>query len=1061
MKQFKKWNFIQKIITIAFIVIFCGTVMPINKIYATQAPTATQGTVVNVSEPISNYQAPTAPDPIVQAASNSAVRVEEGQSRRDEENPAEGSEGDDIGGVLFKPVCDLLLGIGDSINRVLQMVIIGDYNPVTYSTRFWQDDIVAKVAKRNPPISDGNGTPNHDLDAYIYANYIEDWAQSFIVAEIKLTPAEIFSGNVAALDANFFRTNASGELGASEGRSIVKDLKGVVSQWYVALRNIAIVGLLSVLLYIGIRTVISSSIADKSKYKQFFADWVIALCLIFFLHYIMAFTMTLSETVTDMIVGDENDKVIKQLNLRLVDGDEPKNQIDLEDPNREIHKCDTTEMYFSSNYTGLARLKSQLKGTTLRLGYTTIYLALTFYTVYFTFIYLKRLIMLAFLTMIAPLVALTYPLDKMKDSRAQAFDFWLKEYLFYSLLQPLHMLLYTVFVTSALNLASKNLLYSIVALAFIVPAEKIVKQMFGIKGQTESSIKGFAGGAIASKVFDSIKRKPPIGGKDGGKGLGGAKAKRPLRTSANSINAMNTLADMAGGNSAEAGMLGAGAAVAALHDEGIPERETTDPMIASGGPSAADAQYNNRNDEDPERRARRERLEEAIAEGLMDENSLTKDERDLLGIPSPQRNLQNPNNRGSNGGNSVPGSQYNNRNNEDPEAKARREKLEEDLAKGLKDESNLTDEEKRLLGRDRGFAAQGQPLNPNNNNQNNRIRMQMEDLPYGDNIEDNSALPHNSENDNGQYRGVDPIRMDPNLQFDNGADVQPILSPSENIENQLNPNTEKFKGFAQEKYDNLKQAVGTRYKAAGGAKGIAKSVAKAGAKGYVKAAGTVAMGTAGLAMGIVGGEMNDTWQGLAAGATAGAVVSNRANKTIERAVSGNTAIGRFSGEVIHGKEDYNRKQYIRSYVNDRENVEKLLDQNPKISSRDIQKQLHGEAELMYDSGIDDQKVIRRMYKEEKAMKEKLPPINKKLTGQEKKEAEAKREDQIQNIHNQTIALGKQSMTYDKNVFTDEEKFNSAKTRFSKQLQSRGVQKKAADENAGKMMETMGRIRGIN
>lgn len=30
--------------------------------------------------------------------------------------------------------------------------------------------------------------------------------------------------------------------------------------------------------------------------------------------------------------------------------------------------------------------------------------------------------------MIAPLVALTYPIDKVKDGKAQAFDMWFKEY---------------------------------------------------------------------------------------------------------------------------------------------------------------------------------------------------------------------------------------------------------------------------------------------------------------------------------------------------------------------------------------------------------------------------------------------------------------------------------------------------------------------------------------------------------------------------------------------------------------------------------------------------------
>ena len=94
-------------------------------------------------------------------------------------------------------------------------------------------------------------------------------------------------------------------------------------------------------------------------------------------------------------------------------------------------------MSFSSNFTGVARLKADYQDSVLKMGYSVLYVGLTIYTVYFAIVYLKRLLMLAFFTMIAPLVALTYPLDKIKDGKAQAFNYWFKEYMFYALLQPL------------------------------------------------------------------------------------------------------------------------------------------------------------------------------------------------------------------------------------------------------------------------------------------------------------------------------------------------------------------------------------------------------------------------------------------------------------------------------------------------------------------------------------------------------------------------------------------------------------------------------------------------
>lgn len=476
----------------------------------------------------------------------------------------EGANEGDSFGVLFGPLANLIQGIGDSVNRILQSLIIGEDTPVFYNSGVFSSEKVLKIITDNPTVS---GVETVE----VVKDYIDTFTGKYGVPDIKLTPAEIFAGNVSALDANFFetKTDHSNELGGN-GKSIIEQLKGTVSKWYVALRNIAIVGLLSVLLYIGIRIVISSSAGDKAKYKQFFVDWVVALCLIFFLHYIMAFTMTMSETITDVLSGDDSSQGrIKQVNIRLID------------ENGNAFSDGGVPIEFSSNFTGVARIKADYASSSLRMGYSILYIALTVYTVYFAFVYLKRLLMLAFFTMIAPLVALTYPLDKIRDGKAQAFNYWFKEYMFYALLQPMHMLLYTVFVSSALSVAANNLLYAIVALAFIVPAEKIVKQMFGIKGNTESTLGGFAGGALASQAFNMLRKGPPQPKKGGGDGPKGEKGIRI--TNPNKPNAMDTLAGDAMENGVEniaqtatAAGIGAAAGAASANATGNENNEETD-----------------------------------------------------------------------------------------------------------------------------------------------------------------------------------------------------------------------------------------------------------------------------------------------------------------------------------------------------------------------------------------------------------------------------------------------------------------------------------------------------
>ena len=122
--------------------------------------------------------------------------------------------------------------------------------------------------------------------------------------------------------------------------------------------------------------------------------------------------------------------------------------------------------------------------------------------------------MIAFLTMIAPLVAMTYPLDKMNDGNAQAFNMWLKEYVFNLLIQPLHLILYTMLVGSAMDFAETNIVYAIVAMAFIFHAEKILRKFFGFeKAGTLDTNGSTIGGMLAMAGINQIKKLGSMGRK--------------------------------------------------------------------------------------------------------------------------------------------------------------------------------------------------------------------------------------------------------------------------------------------------------------------------------------------------------------------------------------------------------------------------------------------------------------------------------------------------------------------------------------------------------------------
>lgn len=467
----------------------------------------------------------------------------------------------DFGGALLEPVCDLLLAVGDIANflvsktaGVKSRIIPGttdanlekiqkeECNGLSNAKEI-QDYFGGKLIRKEVKLS--NYSPEQAAEDDI--DYIP--ATNIVYPHVKITPMEIFSGRVALLDANFLqevnddykaRMLGAGEVGedSDTGNSTVADLKETISTWYQALRMIAIVGLLSVLVYVGLRMVTSAVATDKAKYKEMFVDWVIALCLVFFLHYIMVFTMTMVQEVQNLFISgpstsstnnDANKKTINTIllvyrNETLVPKDTGNNNDIVDTPvDSGTGNFDTTvpseyetlvtEKAFPTNLTGYNRVLAGNPDAIPKLTYTIMYLALTFYTVYFFFIYIKRVIILTFLTIIAPLVALTYPIDKVKDSKAQAFEFWLREYIVNAMIPIIHLVLYTVLVTSAIDLAVKSPLYAICVLAFIVPAEKIVKEMFGIKSSTTPTLGGFAGGALAAQMVQKLGK----GGKDKGK----------------------------------------------------------------------------------------------------------------------------------------------------------------------------------------------------------------------------------------------------------------------------------------------------------------------------------------------------------------------------------------------------------------------------------------------------------------------------------------------------------------------------------------------------------------
>lgn len=139
------------------------------------------------------------------------------------------------------------------------------------------------------------------------------------------------------------------------------------------------------------------------------------------------------------------------------------------------------------------------------------------YTFIFAIKYLKREFTIIFLILLGPVSCITYPIDKISDGKAQAFNKWFSEFLYQVIIQPFHLLLYIVLIGSATELANANVIYAIVCFAVMIPAEKFIKEMFGFRDKLGSPLGAFAGGALASKALSAVMGKGKGSSGSGGK----------------------------------------------------------------------------------------------------------------------------------------------------------------------------------------------------------------------------------------------------------------------------------------------------------------------------------------------------------------------------------------------------------------------------------------------------------------------------------------------------------------------------------------------------------------
>lgn len=278
-----------------------------------------------------------------------------------------------------------------------------------------------------------------------YLNPIEAYAnegeeQSQTEEDNRYTIEDVIYNRIPVLDVNVFTDTPGGE--PIEQNSIVGILRKAVATWYVSFRNLAILALAIIIIYLGIRMALSTIPEKTGQYKTALGAWVISVVLIFIIHYFMIAVMDINDWIVNLFENASSNEL-------------------------SIYHTIQTRAMDDRIYIGIPA--------------TIMYLVLIVYFFRFLFVYVKRYFTIMILIIIAPFVCVKYAFDSAKGKKGSSIVNWMYDLTFNVLLQSVHALLYTVLMGIAIDMAVTNVwgfIISLILINFILKADSLFMNIF-------------------------------------------------------------------------------------------------------------------------------------------------------------------------------------------------------------------------------------------------------------------------------------------------------------------------------------------------------------------------------------------------------------------------------------------------------------------------------------------------------------------------------------------------------------------------------------------------------
>lgn len=272
-------------------------------------------------------------------------------------------------------------------------------------------------------------------------------------------------------------------------------LYGTINQWYSVFRMLAIIVYMIMIIYMGIRVMLSSTGDNLAQYKTLFMYWVTGVVILFFYPFVMKYAIKMNSAFVKTVEESKNSILVG------IDTGKPANI-----KNENVDSMETLD-FTESPFEGGTDYMSQIAKDaveTKRFALALTYIILTWQLLTLALHYYKRIMMVGFLICIFPIVMTFYVLDKIGDGKSQSFNKWNKEFIVNVFIQSFHAIIY-VFVVGTVYAAkdssgSYDYVLLITGATFLFTGEDIIKKIFSQESQagTMSSLTQTAAATMAT-----------------------------------------------------------------------------------------------------------------------------------------------------------------------------------------------------------------------------------------------------------------------------------------------------------------------------------------------------------------------------------------------------------------------------------------------------------------------------------------------------------------------------------------------------------------------------------